>query len=299
MIAFTLYLISLIPLRILYLLSDIFSYLLYNLFKYRRKVVSENISKSLRDLNYNERTSLEKQFYKNFCDNFFETLKLLSMSEKNLQTHITADYSELENILALNQNCHIYLGHQFNWEWANAHIGSTFKKTNIVVAYKPLSNKSINNVMFKIRSRFGSKMVPSQNMKKEMKAFIGKQHVLILVADQNPNVPNRSFWTSFLSQPTAFISGTELYSASKKNPILFAKIIREKRGHYKFVLTPIFNFSQLYNVGLITKIFTQNLESAIVENPENYLWSHKRWKHIYKKEYHNRWLNKSIEIKNH
>jgi KDO2-lipid IV(A) lauroyltransferase len=149
--------------------------------------------------------------------------------------------------------------------------------------------------MFKIRSRFGSKMISSKNMKNEMDPFKDKQHVLILVADQNPNIPKRSFWTSFLSQPTAFISGSELYSASHKTPILFAKIIRESRGHYKFVLTPIFDFSEEYNVGKITNIFTKNLENAIVSNPENYLWSHKRWKHKYKNEYNKRWINKPMQ----
>lgn len=296
MITFLLYPISLIPLPILYLFSDFCTYLLYHVFKYRRIVVNENIAKSFPNLDKEERISIEKQFYKNFCDNFIETIKLLSMSKKELQSHITADYSELEKILAENQNCHIYLGHQFNWEWANAHIGSTFKNINIAVAYKPLRNNSFNNLMLKIRSRFGSKMVSSKNMKYEMKPFVEQQHVLILVADQNPNKPIRSFWTSFLSQPTAFISGSELYTASHKTPTLFAKIIKVKRGHYKFVLTPIFDFSEEYNIGRITNIFTKKLENAISANPENYLWSHKRWKHKYKNEYKRRWIDTSMEL---
>lgn len=293
MISFLLYPISLLPLRILYLFSDFCAFLLYHVFKYRREVVSENIAKSFPNFDEKERISIEKQFYNNFCDSFIETIKLLSISEKQLQSRITADYSELEKILAENQNCHIYLGHQFNWEWANAHVASAFKNTNIAVAYKPLSSKSFNDLMLKIRSRFGSKMVSSKNMKKEMEVFKDKQHVLILVADQNPNKPIKSFWTSFLSQQTAFISGSELYSVSHKTPILFAKIIREKRGHYKFVLTPIFNFSDEYKIGSITNIFSKKLENAIKINPENYLWSHKRWKHKYKVEYSKRWVDKA------
>lgn len=265
-------------------------------FKYRRNVVNQNITKSFYYLDDNQRIGIEKQFYKNFCDNFIETIKLLSMSEKELQSHITADYSELEKILAKNQNCHVYLGHQFNWEWANAHIGSALKKTNIIVTYKPLSSKSFNDMMFKLRSRFGSKMISSKNMKREMEAFANQQHVLILAADQNPNIPQKSFWTSFLSQRTAFLSGTELNTAHHKTPSLFANIIREKRGQYKFVLTPIFDFSEEYNIGLITTIFTKKLENAIIINPENYLWSHKRWKHIYKNEYNKRWIDKSMDL---
>ncbi|QOG01196.1 lysophospholipid acyltransferase family protein [Flavobacterium sp. MDT1-60] len=296
MIDFLLYLISLIPLRILYFISDFFAFLLYYIFKYRRKVVAENIYQSFRTLSDIERIIIEKKFYRDFCDNFIETIKLLSISEKKLQSHITADYSQLEKILAENQNCHIYLGHQFNWEWANAHIASVLKKTDVVVVYKPLSSRPINDLMLRIRSRFGSKMVASKNMKKEMVQFSDKQHILVLVADQNPKIPQKSFWTPFLSQRTAFLSGTELNTAHHKTPSLFANIIREKRGHYKFVLEPIFDFSEPYKTGIITNIFTEKLENAILSNPENYLWSHKRWKHQYKNEYRKRWINKTIKV---
>jgi Kdo2-lipid IVA lauroyltransferase/acyltransferase len=295
MIYFFLHLVSLIPLRILYLFSDICSFLLYYIFKYRRKVVYDNINNSFYYLTYIERINIEKQFYKNFCDNFFETLKLVSISEKKLHSLITADYSEIEKIIEQNQNCHIYLGHQFNWEWANAHISSTLKKLNILVVYKTLSNKTANNLILKLRSRFGSKMISSKFMKKEIVAFENKPHVLILAADQNPNIPQKSYWTSFLSQRTAFVSGVELYTANQKKKCLFANIIREKRGHYKIEITPIFDFSKPYNTGLITNIFTEKLQNAIVSNPENYLWSHKRWKHKYKNEYHKRWIKKSID----
>jgi KDO2-lipid IV(A) lauroyltransferase len=295
MIAFLLYLLSLIPLRILYIFSDLCAYLLYTLFKYRRKVVTMNIGNSLPGLSRVEIRKIEKKFYKKFCDNFFETIKLLSMSEKKLQSHITADYSELRKIMGKNQNCHIYLGHQFNWEWANSHIASAFKNENIVVAYKPLRNKMINNLMLRIRNRFGSKMVSSKNMRRDLKAFSDKRYVLILVADQSPQIPEKSYWTSFLSQRTAFLSGTELNTAHHKTTSFFAKIISPQRGHYKFVLEPLFDFDKPYSKGIITKIFAEKLENAIVSNPENYLWSHKRWKHIYKNEYKKRWLDKFVQ----
>ena len=298
MISLLLYPISLIPLRILYRVSDVCAYLLYHVFKYRRKVVKANIDKSFPYLDEKERLDIEKKFYHNFCDHFIETLKLMTMSEQQLNNHIKADYSQLEKILAENHNCHIYLGHQFNWEWANAHIASSFKNTNIIVAYKPISSKSFNDIMLKIRSRFGSKMVSSRNMKKEMDAFVNDQHVLVLVADQNPNIPKKSFWTSFMSQRTAFISGTELYTASHKTPLLFAEIIREERGRYRFELAPVFDFSQQYKTGIITTIFTEKLENTIKSHPENYLWSHKRWKHAYKNEYSKRFFDKSMLLSN-
>ncbi|MFC7772396.1 lysophospholipid acyltransferase family protein [Flavobacterium sp. GCM10027622] len=297
MIYAVLYLLSLLPLRILYFFSDLTSFILFYIIRYRRKVVRANIEKSFANRNDIDRTKIEREFYTNFCDNIFETIKLLSITENELHSRIEFNYSDLQQLIKNKQNIHIYLGHQFNWEWANAHIASVLKSVNIVVAYKPLRNKSFNKFMLKLRSRFGSKMVSSKNMKKEIEDLKVKEHILIMVADQNPKTPEKSFWTSFLSQPTGFISGSELYSASKNTPTFFAKIVRIKRGKYKFEVTPIFNFEEEYHLGKITSIFTSKLEDAIIHNPENYLWSHKRWKHIYKEQYKKRWIT-NFELSN-
>jgi Kdo2-lipid IVA lauroyltransferase/acyltransferase len=291
------YTISLFPMRILYVISDVFAFLLYYVFKYRRKVVKENIEKSFNGHTKSERIQIERDFYTNFCDNIVETIKLLSITEEELRKHIKADYTQLEKILKENQVCHIYLGHQFNWEWANAHLAASHKELNVVVVYKTLSNNAANNLMLNIRTRFGSKMIATKSMKKDMEVYSKEKHILVLVADQNPKIPERSFWTSFLSQRTPFLSGTELYTAHKKAPSLFANIIREGRGEYKFVLESLFNFSENYEMGTITKNFSEKLQYAILTSPQNYLWSHKRWKHEYFEEYNKRWIATSINNK--
>lgn len=290
MIGFILYPLSLLPLKVLYLISDFCYYLLYFIFKYRRKVVHENLKNSLPHLNTQEIARTEKQFYRNFCDNIFEILKLQSISKKELHSHIDADYSILEQMVAQDKDCHLYMGHQFNWEWANAHISSVLTTTNIIVAYKPLSSNSFNNFMMKIRNRFGSKMVSSRNVSKEITQFSEKNHILVMVADQNPTIPEKSFWTTFLSQKTAFISGSELKSASQKTVCFFANSIRTSRGKYKFVITPLFDFTEPYHIGLVTQLFSENLEQAILLNPENYLWTHKRWKHKFQEKFKKRWI---------
>ncbi|REG99448.1 lysophospholipid acyltransferase family protein [Flavobacterium aquicola] len=289
MISLFLYSLSLLPLWLLYGISRLCYYFLYYGIRYRRKIVYLNLKKAFYNLSENERHFIEKKFYKNFCDNFIETLKLLSISQKDLQSHIICDYSELEKTLSENKNCHIYLGHQFNWELANAHISSTLSST-VVVAYKPIKNKTINYLMLKLRSRFGSKMVNSKNMKSEIERFSQEQHVLILVADQNPKIPERSFWTSFLRQKTAFLNGPELYTTSNKTTVFFANITKVKRGYYKITISPISDFSKPHILGTITNHFAKKLENVILENPENYLWSHRRWKHEFKEDYKKRWI---------
>jgi KDO2-lipid IV(A) lauroyltransferase len=291
MITILLYPISLLPLQVLYWLSDASAFVLYHIFKYRRKVVTENIKNAFPNLTVKERSIIEKDFYTSFCDNFIETLKLLTISSKALKSHIVADYSEIEKVLAENNNCHIYLGHQFNSEWANAHLALSLKEANVIVVHKPLSSKSVNNLMIKIRSRFGSKLVASKSMKKELARFSKNKNVLILAADQNPSAPYKSFWTSFLSQKTAFMTGNELYTANHKTQSLFVSIIREKRGQYKIVVKPLFDFSQSHTIGTITNLFTKKLEASIIENPANYLWCQERWKYNFKEEYKKRWIN--------
>lgn len=290
MIIIALYLISLIPLRVLYLLSDVCAFTLFHIVKYRRNVVKENISNSFANLSEQDRAKIEKEFYKSFCDNFIETLKLMTLSEAKIQSYIKADYSELNKFLESNESCHIYLGHQFNWEWANAHISSSFKNENVLVVYKQIKNKTFDNLMLKIRTRFGSKMIESKSLKKEMVAYKDKKNIVIFVADQNPSMPKRSYWTMFLSQQTPFISGTELYSTSQQSPILFANIVRVKRGYYKFEIAPLHDYKEKLQPGQITSTFAKNLENSIEKNPENYLWSHKRWKHKYQNEFEKRWV---------
>jgi KDO2-lipid IV(A) lauroyltransferase len=294
MIGFLLFPISLIPLRILYFISDFLAFFLYYIFKYRRRVVAENIYKSFLTLSDNERIIIEKKFYRHFCDNLIETLKLLSMSQKKLASHMSLDCSHLEKLLAENQKVHIYLGHQFNWEWAVAHIESVMKKTDVVVVCKPFRVSLRNNLMVQLRSCLGLQIVSLKKRKKEMDHFSSKQRVLVLVADQKPKNEQKSYWTSFLSQRTAFLKSIEINTAIDKTPSLFGNIIPEKRGYYKFTLEPIFDFSQPYQRGIITKIFVEKLEKAIVSNPYNYRWSHKRWEHTYKNEYHKRWINRTL-----
>lgn len=284
MFYFLLYPLSLLPLNILYLISDFCYYIIYYIVRYRRKVVSENIEKSFPLQNSKERTLIEKNFYKSFCDNFIETIKLLSITEKELHKRIKADYSEIENVLNDNKNCHVYLGHQFNWEWANTHIASVLED-RIIVPYKPITNQQFDKIMRKIRGRFGTKLVSSKNMKKEINIIDSTPHVLIFVADQNPDFPMKSFWTTFLSRKTAFLNGPELYTASNKTISFYANIVREKRGYYKFEINRLFDFSTPYSMGMITQLYTKYLETSIIANPENYLWSHKRWKHQYKDTY--------------
>ncbi|MGC1633312.1 MAG: lysophospholipid acyltransferase family protein, partial [Gelidibacter sp.] len=224
------------------------------------------------------------------CDHFIETLKLLSINEEALHKRITVDYSEIERTVSENINCHVYLGHQFNWEWANAHISSILNH-NIILAYKPITNPQFDKLMRKMRERFGSKLVSSKNMKKEIQKIGIRPHILILVADQNPKIPMKSFWTTFLSQKTAFQNGPEIYTASTRTITFFANIVREKRGYYKMEVSRLFDFSEPYKMGLITQLYARKLEESIINNPENYLWSHRRWKHEYKDEY----IKRSIE----
>ena len=292
MIKIIFYLLSLLPFKVLYFISDICYFFLYHIVRYRRKVVFKNIQNSFPNFSVEKRVKIEKRFYRNFCDNFIEMIKLISMNENEVFKRINADYSELEQLINRNENAHIYLGHQFNWELANAHISLKLKKINIIIAYKPIKNQYINKLVFEMRSRFGSKLVASKSIKKETTKLLNQPHFLILVADQNPKLPEKSFWIDFLSQNTPFISGSELFTISQNANTYFANIIKISRGYYKFEIKALNSYSEINKIGEITYNFAKMLEESITSNPQNYLWSHKRWKHIYKEEYSKRYIFK-------
>ena len=87
--------ISLLPLRILYLLSDLFYLIVYHIVKYRRKVVAMNLANSFPDKSDKERKEIEKKFYRNLCDLFIESLKSIHLSDKQLMKHMHMENPEV------------------------------------------------------------------------------------------------------------------------------------------------------------------------------------------------------------
>jgi len=285
------YLISFIPFRLLYLLSDMIWFLFFYVIRYRRKVVMYNLSIAFPEKTEAERKQICRKFYRRFTDNWLEAIKLLSMSEKTIRKRMQIDFGPLPEIFESGRCCHIHLGHHFNWEWANVAFGLNGKFSMLGV-YQPISNKAIDRLFRYFRSKSGTVLLAANNMNQDLLAWRKKQYIMGLVADQNPSNVRRAFWTDFFSRPAPFIPGPEKNARWNDIPVVFARIERIKRGYYRCVLTLAEDHPAQTKEGELTLRFVDFLESCIRAQPETWLWTHRRWKHEWNETYRGRWLNR-------
>ncbi len=274
------YLLSLLPFPLLYLLSDGVYLLLYYVLGYRKKVVSANLKNAFPEKTPAETLVIQKKFYRYFCDLFLETFKTLTISRKMMLRHcrLDAGAEQLFTRLAMeNKSMIIVMGHHGNWEWA----GNSFSiccKHQLYVIYHPLANKYFNNLICKMRERFGTKLIPMQDTFRDMIKNRDELNATAFIADQSPN-PAKAHWMNFLNQDTPVFMGTEKIAQKIKYPIVFVSVKKLTRGYYTLVAELIQSPPYTGNEGDITEIHTRKLEADIIAQPETWLWTHKRWKH--------------------
>lgn len=278
------YLFSLLPFWFLYLLSNGVSFLLYHVIRYRREVVQNNLLIAFPEKTETERKKIERDFYTHFSDNWFEFIKLLSISKKELNKRFTANYEVLNNLYKTGQNAQVHLGHYFNWEYANAAYGMNVNYPFLVV-YKPIANKVINRIFYKARSRFGSHMISAYNYRQEFAPFTRLPFVLVLVADQRES-GDRAYWAPFFGKMTTFVKGPERTAKSNKSAVTMARFKKIKRGYYQSEIVLLTTDPNSLPKGEITKKMIAFVESCIREQPTNYLWSHKRWRQTFDESRH-------------
>jgi KDO2-lipid IV(A) lauroyltransferase len=274
------YLLALIPFPLLYLFSDGVYLLLYYVLRYRREVVRQNLIKAFPEKQENEIRGIEKRFFRYFCDLFLETFKTLIISRENMVKHCRFEPETLAifNQLAVeNQSFMVVMGHFGNWEWG----GNTFSiccKHQLYVIYHPLSNKFFNGLIYGMRTRFGTRLIPMKDTMREMLKNRGALTATAFIADQSP-LPEHAYWMEFLNQDTPVFLGIERIALKIRYPIVYITIKRVKRGYYRVFAERIELPLLIQKTGTITEIHSRRLEADIRSQPENWLWTHRRWKH--------------------
>jgi len=274
------YLIAILPFPVLYLLSD-FAYLLfYYLVRYRRKVVAENLKSAFPHLSAAERITIEKKFYKHFCDLTFETFKTLTISKREIKKRFRLQQTELlERFYKERRSVILYTAHDGNWEWL-VFLPVLISHTAVAL-YKPLSNKYYDALIHKIRSRFGVLCIESDRGYKTLYRM-QQEHIIsanYIIGDQRPGPGAQPYFTMFLNRETGFLTGAERIAKKTNQPLVFPSYKKLRRGYYEIEFILIEEFPQQTTEMEITEKFARTLETKIRNNPEMWLWSHKRWKH--------------------
>jgi len=272
-----LYLLSLLPFRVIYILSDFFYLLVYYVIKYRRGVVDNNLAVAFPEKTVEERKKIAKRFYKNFTDNFIESIKLLSISKKELNKRFTANFEVVNDLYASGKSVQLHLGHQFNWEIAYAAYAENLTY-NLLGVYMPLSNKNFDRLFIRLRTRFKTVVIPATEYKAKFLPYAKTQYALGLIADQSPGGPELAFWVNFFGRLTAFVKGPEKGAIFNDTAVVLISFKKIKRGYYQGYNTVFTTQPRTLAKGEITNGMAKFIEDAVREDPANYLWTHRRWK---------------------
>lgn len=271
------YPLSLLPLRVLYLLSDALYAMLYYIIRYRRNVVAGNLRHAFLEKSQQELERIAKQFYKNFCDQWIETLKLLSMPDEELNRRMKGNWEVFHTLNTKGINTYALLGHTFNWEWASVACQLNTPQ-QFAGVYLPVSNKAFDRLMHRIRTRSGAWLI-SMHAKKAMARLQQVRYTVGLIADQNPSNRNGVYWANFLHREAPFFRGPELLAAKNKAAVVFAGIKKVKRGCYQVTLHHITDDASQLEQGIVMEAYVSFMEKQVRQQPENWMWTHNRWKY--------------------
>jgi Kdo2-lipid IVA lauroyltransferase/acyltransferase len=274
------WILTLLPLRVLYLFSDLLYYILYYIISYRRKVVKENLKNSFPEKSDEERKTIEKKFYRHLSDLIIETFKLTHMSQRSQKKRFT--YSNLEIIYKLKEEKRdiiAVLGHYNNWEWPT--LLPFYLKYKTIIIYKPLQNKYFNGYMNNNRSKYGIVLTPTSHVIRDIINYKnqGINTLSVFISDQIPAKGDIKYWTTFLNQDTAVFTGAGKIASKYDMAVVFFNVQKLKRGHYNLDIELLHDHTAGLSEEVITETHVRRLEEIIKDNPEYWIWSHRRWKH--------------------
>ena len=269
-----LWLVSIVPLKVLYIKSIILS----NFFFYRNDIIKSNIENAFYNLNINQKKQIINGFRTYFLNLICEIIKMISVNNSFYNNRITIkNIKILDQYYDRNQTVVLMMGHHNNWEWAGQII-SIKSKQKFVSVYKKLSSSFFDYFMINLRKKNGADVIEMNDIIKHI--YENKECKIIgLIADQNPIVNSSTNWTDFFNQSVPVIDGPEKIARKMNFPVLFCNMNKIKDGYYTISIEVIDENPKTSNIGDITNKFFKRLEEKIIEEPNNYLWSHNRWKH--------------------
>ena len=272
------YVVSWLPFRLLYLLSDVMFLLVYRIFGYRKSVVTANLERSFPEKSSDEIAAIRRGYYRYFCDLVLETIKTLSISPAAVNERFSCgDMSSFEHCFKKKQSVIIVMGHLGNWELCGAYF-SQLPLHQLYVLYHPLANKHFDGLVYRMRTRLGTRLYPMKSAFRGMVKNRKELTATAFIADQTPS-PANAYWMTFLNQDTAVFKGTETIARKLDYPVIYLSVIRERRGHYRIHGELLAEHPRDLPENALTELHTKRLEQDIIDHPETWLWSHRRWKH--------------------
>ena len=281
---------SLLPLRIHYIISDFLFWLLYKVIGYRRRVVWKNLSASFPEKSEAELKEIERGFYHFLCDYFVETVKMMTISKKEIKKRMVfKGIEDLDEVIESGQSIALYLGHYCNWEWVTSMPLWVTPKVQCGQIYHPLENKYFDKLLLRSRERLSSLCISMQDTLREVVRYKreGQPIMIGYISDQAPNWVNIHHWVDFLNQDTPVFTGTERIVKKMNHAVFYVDMRRIKRGYYEAEFKLMTRAPKELEDFKLTDMYFDMLEKSIRRAPEFWLWSHNRWKRT-RKEFNER-----------
>lgn len=269
--------ISLFPISVLYLFSELLYLIIYHLLGYRKEVVLENLKNAFPEKSSAENKKIAADYFHYLCDLLVEVLKGATMTREEYEKRWTVDAAELNRIYEQGRSCIFILGHYGNWEGA-APVCTFNSHYHVNIIYKPIHNSDFEQLINKIRVRFDNKITPLNKILRQMVKARKELFAYAFVSDQTPS-PDNAYWMTFLNQDTPVLTGVEKIAQKLDIPVFYISIQRKKRGYYHIQPKLLFEHPKDTGEGEVMHAFMKNLESDIIKDPACWLWSHRRWKH--------------------
>lgn len=271
---------SRLPLKVLYFLSDVIFVIVYHVIGYRKKVVLENLKNSFPEKSEKELEKIAKKFFHNFSDYIVETLKAFTISDKEL--HQRLQHENLEVFVESKKkqkNVMLLSGHVFNWEWFNS-LATLIPQDKCFPIYRKMQSAFWEEKIKKIRGKYGNEAVEAEDvMKHILRNSNDGNSVYMFVADQTPHISMVNYGIWFLNQKTPVFIGYDRLSSRMNVAFVYCEMEKIKRGSYKVTYHEILPDHEKFETYEVVKKFHKHLEETIQKRPDNWLWSHKRWKY--------------------
>jgi len=272
--------ISILPFRILYIISDILYLLIYYIIGYRKEVVMSNLKLVFPDKKEKELKIISKKFYSHFVDVFMEMIKTFTVSKEEIYKRYTFKNVELLNELNKDNKSVILMGpHYANWEWIMSL--DSFTNCEGYAIFKKINNKYFNNLIIKSRAKFGTNLIETSKIISKMidNHQNNVQSIYGLLSDQSPKLKKTYYWRTFLGVKVPIHTGAEMLAKKYNMNLVFIDTQKIKRGFYETSFSLISDDVNKYEDYKLTDIFTEKVEKKVREQPEYYLWTHNRFKH--------------------
>ncbi len=274
------YTITLLPMRLLHLLSDLLWPFFYYVVRYRRKVVEKNLRNAFPEKSHEERIKIARKFYRHLTDMIMETLKAMHLTPEQIMKRFRVpDTSLPDRFFSEGRDMVALSSHYNNWEWMSALQYSS--KHRVITIYKPLKDTNFDKFLLKIRTRFGLWVTPMNHIARDL-VQCRNQKILTMsgfIGDQTPPPGDNSYWTTFLNQDTGFYRGAEKVAVKYDMAVVFIDIVKRKRSYYEVVYHLLSEHPRDEEPNTIIARYASKLEEVIRANPEYWLWSHRRWKY--------------------